>query len=104
MERVFGVAGVEKIGGVLAVKWSDGREDYLDLGDLRRACPCATCAGERDLAGGEMLPKADPAGFNADLTGWAFVGGSGFQPRWGDGHRTGIYSFAYLRSLGESAG
>jgi DUF971 family protein len=103
MERVLGIAAVQKIGSVLAVKWSDGREDCLDLRELRKACPCATCAGERDLTGGEILPKADPAGFHAELTGWEFVGGYGFQPHWADGHRTGIYTFQFLRSLGEPA-
>jgi len=36
------------------------------------------------------------------LTGWEMVGGYGFQPRWGDGHRTGIYPFPFLRRLGNS--
>ena len=35
-----------------------------------------------------------------DLQGWEIVGGYGWQPRWGDGHRTGIYSFLYLQRLG----
>ena len=34
-----------------------------------------------------------------ELAGWNFVGGYAVQPRWGDGHRTGIYSYAYLRRL-----
>ncbi|HVE15173.1 MAG TPA: gamma-butyrobetaine hydroxylase-like domain-containing protein, partial [Chthoniobacterales bacterium] len=37
-----------------------------------------------------------------ELQSYDFVGGYGLQPRWGDGHSTGIYSFAYLRRLAEA--
>ncbi|PYJ71167.1 MAG: hypothetical protein DME75_07895, partial [Verrucomicrobia bacterium] len=36
------------------------------------------------------------------LTGFDLVGGYALQPRWADGHSTGIYSFTYLRRLGEA--
>jgi len=36
------------------------------------------------------------------LTGFDLVGGYALQPRWGDGHSTGIYSFTYLRRLTEA--
>jgi len=94
---------IQKIGDTLALRWSDGREDYIPLPQLRSACPCASCAGENDLTGNVMLPRADPSGFCADLAGWQFVGSYGFQPRWEDGHATGIYSLDYLRCLGEAA-
>jgi DUF971 family protein len=42
--------------------------------------------------------RYSPASF--DLTGWEAVGGYGLQPSWADGHRTGIYAFAYLQRLG----
>jgi hypothetical protein len=34
-----------------------------------------------------------------ELVGWQMVGGYALQPRWDDGHNTGLYSFAYLRRL-----
>jgi DUF971 family protein len=34
-----------------------------------------------------------------ELRGWDWVGGYAVQLRWGDGHRTGIYSYPYLRRL-----
>ena len=40
------VAGTE-----LAIAWADGKESYLDLETLRRACPCAGCQGEPDATG-----------------------------------------------------
>lgn len=92
---------IQKIGGELAIAWSDGGETYLPLERLRRACPCATCGGEPDVMGNVIRPQNsyEPASF--ELTRWEIVGGYGFQPRWGDGHATGIYSFQYLRKLGE---
>jgi DUF971 family protein len=34
------------------------------------------------------------------LRGWQIVGGYALQPSWGDGHGTGLYTFALLRRLG----
>jgi DUF971 family protein len=30
------------------------------------------------------------------------VGGYGVQPHWADGHNTGLFTFEYLRSLGNA--
>jgi DUF971 family protein len=38
------------------------------------------------------------------LTGFDIVGGYALQPRWADGHSTGIYSFTYLRRIGQASG
>lgn len=90
---------IQAIGPELAIAWSDGEESYLPLETLRRACPCAACAGEPDAMGNVTRPQNEytPASFT--LRGYEFVGGYGLQPRWGDGHATGIYSFEYLRRL-----
>ena len=37
-----------------------------------------------------------------DLAGFEIIGGYAVQPRWRDGHVTGIYSFQYLRRLSSS--
>jgi DUF971 family protein len=36
-----------------------------------------------------------------DLRSYSLVGGYALQPTWADGHGTGLYSFAFLRRLGE---
>ena len=95
---------IQKIGQELAVAWSDASESYLTLEGLRRACPCATCGGEPDVLGKVIRPAVSYSPESFDLTGWEMVGGYGFQPKWGDGHRTGIYSFPYLRRLASSGG
>jgi DUF971 family protein len=95
------ITNIQVIGNELAIVWSDGAETYFDLQKLRRACPCAACNGEADVMGDVDRPTKEYGSRSFELAGYEFVGGYGFQPRWGDGHRTGIYSFAYLRKLAE---
>ena len=42
---------LEVIGDLLAIRWSDGSEDYLPVERLRAASPSAENTGERDLLG-----------------------------------------------------
>ncbi len=93
---------IQVIGEELAIKWDDGSEGFLKLESLRRHCPCAGCQGERDVMGNlyKAPPKPlTPASFQ--IRAFAPIGGYGFQPTWGDGHATGIYSFDTLRELAE---
>lgn len=90
---------IQKIGTELAIAWSDGRESFLPTEALRRACPCATCGGEPDVLGKIIRPEVTYAANSFELVGWQMVGGYGLQPRWADGHNTGIYPFPYLRKL-----
>lgn len=90
---------IQVIHRTFAIVWDDGREDYFELENLRRACPCAGCRGEANvLSPARPAPQNyTPASF--ELAGWQLIGGYGVQPRWGDGHATGIYSYEYLRQL-----
>jgi len=92
---------IQQIGNELAIHWSDGVESYLDLQFLRRACPCAACGGEPDVLGNIMRPNVSYADNSFGLTGFEIVGGYAIQPRWADGHSTGIYSFRYLRRISQ---
>jgi DUF971 family protein len=90
---------VQLIGGELAIQWKDGAESYLPLEPLRRACPCASCGGEPDVLGNIARPDVSYTASSFELLGWEMIGGYALQPRWADGHSTGLYSFAYLRRL-----
>jgi DUF971 family protein len=92
---------IQQIGNELAIQWNDGAESYLDLQFLRRACPCAACGGEPDVLGNVMKPNVSYADNSFELAGFEIVGGYAIQPRWADGHSTGIYSFQYLRRLSQ---
>src|SRR5213082_2831263 len=92
---------IQQIGDELAIVWNDGVESYFNLQFLRRACPCAACGGEPDVLGNIM---SRPGGMSYadnsfELAGFEIVGGYAIQPRWRDGHGTGIYSFQYLRRI-----
>ncbi len=92
---------IQSIGSELAIKWADGREDFIALEKLRRACPCAGCKGEIDILGNLYKNPEKPYAANAfELVKLVSVGGYALQPVWADGHNTGIYSFEYLRQFG----
>ena len=81
----------------LYVSWSDGHESVHPYELLRRACPCAWCAGEGSQAGS----VDDHTVFTSEQTTLyelQLVGRYGVTPVWGDGHRTGIYTFPRLRA------
>src|SRR3569833_2081880 len=90
---------IQQIGNQLAIRWSDGLESYLGLEELRRACPCAVCGGEPDLLDRGVHRSVEYSEQSFVLKTFAPVGGYALAFSWGDGHSTGIYSFAYLRQL-----
>jgi DUF971 family protein len=90
---------IQQIGRELAVQWSDGTESYFELERLRRACPCAACGGEPDVLGNIARPNVTYSSQSFELTGFGIVGGYALQPRWADGHDSGLYSFQYLKRL-----
>jgi DUF971 family protein len=90
---------VQLIGNELAIQWSDGAESFFSLEYFRRACPCATCGGEPDALGNISRPNVTYSLSSFELVGWQTVGSYALQPRWADGHSTGLYSFQYLRRL-----
>ena len=82
----------------LSVLWEDGQHVDFDVRDLRLACRCALCIEE--MSGRPLL---DPASVRPDVAPRAVtsVGNYAITINWNDGHSTGIYSFEYLRALGE---
>ncbi len=86
----------------LFIKWDDESESLISLKLLRDECPCATCKGETILFKTLRPPSitVKNAGMYevADLQ---LVGGYAVQIKWQDGHSTGIYSWDYLKILGE---
>ncbi len=93
---------VAVIGGEIAIAWNDGGESYIALRSLREACPCAACCGEPDALGRVVKPVVNWTAQSFELRGWQIIGGYAFQPTWGDGHATGLYTFPYLRRLAAS--
>ena len=84
----------------LVIEWDDKHLGRHLLSSLRSYCPCASCRTEGGDSGGMiMLPVLTPG--QHELVGIEPVGAYALQLIWGDGHRTGIYSFDYLREICE---
>lgn len=95
------LANATVIGNELALSFADGLEAYLPLPMLRRACPCAACQGEPDALGRVIRPRIEHGPKAFELLKIEQVGGYAIQLSWGDGHASGIYTYAYLQKLGE---
>jgi DUF971 family protein len=94
---------IQLIGNLVAIKWSDGSEDYLEMERLRAASPSAENIGERDLTGTVHGGSSQTAFPGVTVTGWSVVGGYALLFRFSDGHATGIYPFSYLKELGKGS-
>jgi DUF971 family protein len=82
--------------GEIGIVWKDGHESYFGGHFLRCHCPCAGCVDEN--TGRKVLDDATvPSDVQPRLH--QGVGNYGVQFVWSDGHSTGIYSHALLRSL-----
>ena len=88
------------VGNELAIAWTDGREDYISLEILRRACPCAMCKGERDIMGKLYKgPERPYTSLSFQAVAHRRVGGYALQIDWADRHNDGIYSWDNLREI-----
>ena len=94
---------LEFVGDFLAVRWNDGSESIVSKRTMREQCPCAQCAGEPDVTGALRRPMNLPALTDAsfEVTGTERVGSYALAVTWGDGHRTGIYSWDFIRRLAD---
>jgi DUF971 family protein len=91
---------IQIIGDEVAVAWSDGAETYLRQDALRAASPSAETQGERDILGNQYGgAHRDHSGVR--VTGWERIGNYAIRFTFSDGHGTGLYSYEYLRNLGE---
>ncbi|MBC7658682.1 MAG: DUF971 domain-containing protein [Chitinophagaceae bacterium] len=81
----------------LAINWTDGKKSLYDTVELRRQCRCAFCIDEVT-----KQPKLDPDSVPETLRPVKIesVGRYALTIAFSDGHKTGIYSFDWLRTLG----
>lgn len=93
---------IQLVGRFVAVRWEDGREDIL-LGEfLRERSPSAENIGEKDILGhthGGDGPRQFPG---VTVTGLHRVGNYAVSLVFSDGHASGIYTWEYLRRLGDA--
>jgi len=94
--------------GAMRVAFDDGVSGEFTPELLRAVCPCAECRGTHGTP-----PKAFNILSANSLQGAALqtvieqvepVGNYGLAITWGDGHKEGIYTWAYLRGLAGQRG
>jgi DUF971 family protein len=97
MKQVIAPIGLfRKDPDILRISWNDGTVSEYKLKDLRSSCPCAVCVNE--WTGEKML---DESRIPADIkpSRLVAVGRYAVSIHWSDGHKTGIYSYDYLKRL-----
>lgn len=102
---------VKKLESSLEITWSNGEATDLSFSKLRSQCPCAQCKEERG-EGSHDKPLSGPTKSKPALKVFDenevnkyilseihSVGNYAIGLTWGDGHRTGIYTYEFLREL-----
>ena len=93
---------IQLIGHEVAIVWSDGAETYHAFENLRAASPSAETQGERDILGNQYGGDGAKRFPGVQVVGWERVGNYAIRFDFSDGHRTGLYSYDYLRRLGSA--
>ncbi|QYM78096.1 DUF971 domain-containing protein [Horticoccus luteus] len=90
---------IQLIGQEVAIAWSDGAETYCTFERLRAASPSAETQGERDVLG-QLHGGGGSRHFpGVQVLAWERVGNYAIRFDFSDGHRTGLYSYDYLRHV-----
>lgn len=91
---------VDRSSSALRVTWLDGHSSVYPLRWLRGNCPCATCREERRASASnsnELRLMSGPLP-SAEIVAAELVGNYAVRFTWADGHATGIYVFAAMRT------
>lgn len=94
---------IQVIGDEVAIAWNDGAESYYPAEKLRAASPSAETQGERDILGNQYGGDGPRKFPGVQVLGWERIGNYAVRFDFSDGHRTGLYSYDYLRKLGDGS-
>ncbi len=97
----------------LVIGWSDGSSRVYAAGELRQACPCASC---REKKSADPAKLASASGLKGTLLPVLSaqearpltiehmrpVGNYAYNISFSDGHDSGLFTFDYLLELGNS--
>lgn len=86
----------------LTVQWADGSGSYYSIEYLRRMSPSADMRELRRAAAKNpltVLPSGGGGSGQLVATGAELVGNYAIKIEFSDGHRTGIYTWEYLREI-----
>jgi len=102
MQQIVNPIGVEldETTRRMRIRWDDGHLGEWGWVSLRRACPCALCAGEGNLPGVVTLDTAFTEQ-ETRVTDVRWIGRYALAPIWADGHDTGLFTYTKLRGTCE---
>ncbi|MEM7383610.1 MAG: DUF971 domain-containing protein [Verrucomicrobiota bacterium] len=90
---------IQVIGAEVAIKWSDGSEDFYPMEYLRLHSPSAENVGEKDLLGQQYGGSDQKEYPGVRVQKWEPVGGYAIQFYFSDGHNTGLFGYDYLKKI-----
>lgn len=79
---------------IFEISWKNGTSHRIPHEILRGFCPCAGCQGHSGMV-------SFRTGGALELLEITPVGNYALCLKWSDSHETGIYSFQFLKNLGE---
>lgn len=94
---------IERTGTSLKIEWKDLSQSELPYRLLRQKCPCARCDATRSGKNPFHILPSEDSFENLHLVDIQRVGHYAVRLLWNDGHRTGIYTFEFLRELSEAS-
>lgn len=86
---------IDKAQKQVRISWNDGIASTYSFETLRAACPCAECKAYK----ADENPLRQAMVVSTGLESAQLVGNYAIQFQWEDGHRFGIFTWAYLRSM-----
>jgi DUF971 family protein len=92
---------IQLIGNEVAILWADEKESYYAAPILRAASPSASAQGEKDIFGQQYGGEFGQDHSGVAIAGWQMIGNYAVRFEFSDGHKTGLYSYDYLRELDE---
>ncbi|MCC7337703.1 MAG: DUF971 domain-containing protein [Pirellulaceae bacterium] len=93
---------------LIVIHWSDELVCRYAASELRKRCPCATCREKHTpVESTQARPLSLPVLSMAEaqplsIEGMRPVGNYAYNIAFSDGHDSGIFTFEYLRELGQA--
>ena len=92
---------IKRLTHSLSIKWKDGHHSEITYQHLRDKCPCARCNALRQENDPFKMVPSEDYWEKLHLVKIQPVGRYAVQLFWSDGHKTGIYTFTFLRELSD---
>ncbi len=83
----------------IIITWSDGKTQFYPVRELRLQCPCAECVDEFT---GKPLLKPETVPLTVRPEKLKSVGRYAMVIEWSDRHKSGIFSYDFLRQVGKT--